>query len=97
MAGNVDKVQLQVEVVRTQLDKLIKDVNSLKDQKIKVTVDSSRVEGFGKNPKAHTLSVKTLRPTLSARFGKQEIPSRTQRKKEVPCSRTSLKTRNGTT
>ena len=46
MAGNVDKVQLQVEVVRTQLDKLIKDVNSLKDQKIKVTVDSSRVEGF---------------------------------------------------
>lgn len=52
MAGNVDKVQLQVEVVRTQLDKLIKDVNSLKDQKIKVTVDSSRVEGFGKKSKA---------------------------------------------
>ena len=52
MAGNVDKVQLQVEVVRTQLDKLIKDVNSLKEQKIKVTVDSSRVEGFGKKSKA---------------------------------------------
>ena len=52
MAGNVDKVQLQVEVVRTQLDKLIKDVNSLKEQKIKVTVDSPRVEGFGKKSKA---------------------------------------------
>ena len=52
MAGNVDKVQLQVEVVRTQLDTLIKDVNSLKEQKIKVTVDSSRVEGFGKKSKA---------------------------------------------
>lgn len=52
MAGNVDKVQLQVEVVRTQLDKLIKDVNSLKEQKIKVTVDSSGVEGFGKRSNA---------------------------------------------
>lgn len=52
MAGNVDKVQLQVEVVRTQLDKLIKDVNSLKEQKIKVTVDSSGMEGFGKKSKA---------------------------------------------
>lgn len=52
MAGNVDKVQLQVEVVRTQLDKLIKDVNNLKEQKIKVTVDSSGVEGFGKRSNA---------------------------------------------
>ena len=52
MAGNVDKVQLQVEVVRTQLDKLIKDVNSLKEQKIKVTVDSSGMESFGKKSKA---------------------------------------------
>lgn len=64
MAGNVDKVQLQVEVVRTQLDKLIKDVNSLKEQKIKVTVDSSGMEAinqFNRSVQTMVQNVDSLR------------------------------------
>ena len=48
MAGNVDKVQLQVEVVRNQLDTLIKDVNALKSEKLTLTVDSSGMDAINK-------------------------------------------------
>lgn len=48
MAGNVDRVQLQVEVVRSQLDTLIKDVNALKSQKLTLTVDSSGMDAINK-------------------------------------------------
>nr|DAK83814.1 MAG TPA: minor tail protein [Caudoviricetes sp.] len=48
MAGNVDRVQLQVEVVRSQLDTLIKDVNALKAQKLTLTVDSSGMDAINK-------------------------------------------------
>ena len=43
-----EKVQLQVEVVRTQLDSLIKDVNNLKAQKLKITVDSSGLDAINR-------------------------------------------------
>lgn len=43
-----EKVQLQVEVIRTQLDSLVKDVNGLKDQKLKLTVDSSGLEAINR-------------------------------------------------
>lgn len=43
-----EKVQLQVEVVRTQLDSLIKDVNNLKAQKLNFTVDSSGLEAINR-------------------------------------------------
>ena len=36
MANNENTVQIQVEVLRAQLDKLIADINSLKNQKISV-------------------------------------------------------------
>ena len=46
--ANFEKVQLQVEVVRTQLDSLIKDVNNLKAQKLNFTVDSSGLEAINR-------------------------------------------------
>lgn len=57
MAGNVDKVQLQVEVIRSQLDTLIKDVNNLKSQKLSITVDSSGMDAINKfNASMRTLT-----------------------------------------
>ena len=41
MANNENTVQIQVEVLRAQLDKLIADINSLKNQKISVKVDTA--------------------------------------------------------
>ena len=46
--ADFEKVQLQVEVIRTQLDSLIKDVNGLKDQKLKITVDSSGLDAISR-------------------------------------------------
>lgn len=46
--ADFEKVQLQVEVIRTQLDSLVKDVNGLKDQKLKLTVDSSGLEAINR-------------------------------------------------
>ena len=46
--ADFEKVQLQVEVIRTQLDSLIKDVNGLKDQKLKITVDSSGLDAINR-------------------------------------------------
>lgn len=46
--ADFEKVQLQVEVVRTQLDSLIKDVNNLKAQKLNFTVDSSGLEAINR-------------------------------------------------
>lgn len=75
MAGNVDKVQLQVEVVRTQLDKLIKDVNSLKEQKIKVTVDSSGMEAinqFNRSVQTMVQNVDSLRGKFTQHYEQTE-------------------------
>lgn len=66
MAGNVDKVQLQVEVVRNQLDTLIKDVNNLKSQKLSITVDSSGMEAINK----FNASMKTLMQNANGVGGK---------------------------
>lgn len=66
MAGNVDKVQLQVEVVRNQLDTLIKDVNSLKGQKLSISVESSGMEAINK----FNASIKTLEQNVSGLSGK---------------------------
>ena len=41
MVNNENTVQIQVEVLRAQLDKLIADINSLKNQKISVKVDTA--------------------------------------------------------
>ena len=41
MANNENTVQIQVEVLRAQLDKLIADINRLKNQKISVKVDTA--------------------------------------------------------
>ena len=46
--ADFEKVQLQVEVIRTQLDSLVKDVNGLKNQKLKLTVDSSGLEAINR-------------------------------------------------
>lgn len=46
--ADFEKVQLQVEVIRTQLDSLIKDVTGLKDQKLKITVDSSGLDAINR-------------------------------------------------
>ena len=46
--ADFEKVQLQVEVVRTQLDSLIKDVNNLKAQKLNFTVDSSGLDAINR-------------------------------------------------
>lgn len=46
--ADFEKVQLQVEVIRTQLDALIKDVNGLKDQRLKITVDSSGLDAINR-------------------------------------------------
>lgn len=46
--ADFEKVQLQVEVIRTQLDSLVKDVNGLKEQKLKLTVDSSGLEAINR-------------------------------------------------
>lgn len=46
--ADFEKVQLQVEVIRTQLDSLVKDVNGLKDQKLKLAVDSSGLEAINR-------------------------------------------------
>lgn len=46
--ADFEKVQLQVEVVRTQLDSLIKDVNNLKTQKLNFTVDSSGLDAINR-------------------------------------------------
>lgn len=46
--ADFEKVQLQVEVIRTQLDSLVKDVNGLNDQKLKLTVDSSGLEAINR-------------------------------------------------
>ena len=46
--ADFEKVQLQVEVIRTQFDSLVKDVNGLKDQKLKLTVDSSGLEAINR-------------------------------------------------
>ncbi len=46
--ADFEKVQLQVEVIRTQLDALVKDVNSLKNQKLTITIDSSGLEAVNK-------------------------------------------------
>ena len=75
MAGNVDKVQLQVEVVRTQLDTLIKDVNSLKEQKIKVTVDSSGMEAinqFNRSVQTMVQNVDSLRGKFTQHYEQTE-------------------------
>lgn len=75
MAGNVDKVQLQVEVVRTQLDNLIKDVNSLKEQKIKVTVDSSGMEAinqFNRSVQTMVQNVDSLRGKFTQHYEQTE-------------------------
>lgn len=66
MAGNVDKVQLQVEVVRSQLDTLIKDVNNLKSQKLSITVDSSGMDAINK----FNASMKTLMQNANGAGGK---------------------------
>lgn len=66
MAGNVDRVQLQVEVVRNQLDTLIKDVNSLKGQKLSISVESSGMEAINK----FNASIKTLEQNVSNLGGK---------------------------
>ena len=61
--ADFEKVQLQVEVVRTQLDSLIKDVNNLKAQKLNFTVDSSGLEAinrFNSSVKAITQNVDGL-------------------------------------
>mgnify|MGYP002521043066 CR=1 FL=1 len=46
--ADFEKVQLRVEVIRTQLDTLVKDVNNLKDQKLKITVDSSGLDAINR-------------------------------------------------
>lgn len=66
MAGNVDKVQLQVEVIRSQLDTLIKDVNNLKSQKLSITVDSSGMDAINK----FNASMKTLMQNANGVGGK---------------------------
>lgn len=66
MAGNVDKVQLQVEVIRSQLDTLIKDVNNLKSQKLSITVDSSGMDAINK----FNASMKTLIQNANGAGGK---------------------------
>ena len=66
MAGNVDKVQLQVEVIRSQLDTLIKDVNNLKSQKLSITVDSSGMDAINK----FNASMKTLTQNADGLGGK---------------------------
>lgn len=66
MAGNVDRVQLQVEVVRNQLDTLIKDVNSLKGQKLSISVESSGMEAINK----FNASIKTLEQNVGGLNGK---------------------------
>lgn len=66
MAGNVDKVQLQVEVVRSQLDTLIRDVNNLKSQKLSITVDSSGIDAINK----FNASMKTLMQNANGAGGK---------------------------
>ena len=66
MAGNVDKVQLQVEVIRSQLDTLIKDVNNLKSQKLSITVDSSGMDAINK----FNASMKTLMQNANGAGGK---------------------------
>ena len=55
--ADFEKVQLQVEVIRTQLDSLIKDVNGLKDQKLKITVDSSGLDAINRfNSTVHSIT-----------------------------------------
>lgn len=66
MAGNVDKVQLQVEVIRSQLDTLIRDVNNLKSQKLSITVDSSGMDAINK----FNASMKTLMQNANGAGGK---------------------------
>ena len=66
MAGNVDRVQLQVEVVRNQLDTLIKDVNSLKGQKLSISVESSGMEAINK----FNASIKTMEQSVGGLNGK---------------------------
>lgn len=66
MAGNVDRVQLQVEVVRNQLDTLIKDVNSLKGQKLSISVESSGMEAINK----FNASIKTMEQNVGGLNGK---------------------------
>lgn len=66
MAGNVDRVQLQVEVVRNQLDTLIKDVNSLKGQKLSISVESSGMEAINK----FNASIRTLEQNVGGLNGK---------------------------
>ena len=66
MAGNVDKVQLQVEVIRSQLDTLIRDVNNLKSQKLSITVDSSGMDAINK----FNASMKALTQNASGASGK---------------------------
>lgn len=61
-----DKVKLQVEVVRNQLDTLIKDVNSLKSQKLSITVDSTGMDAINK----FNASMKTLMQNASGAGGK---------------------------
>lgn len=66
MAGNVDKVQLQVEVIRSQLDTLIRDVNNLKSQKLSITVDSTGMDAINK----FNASMKTLVQNANGAGGK---------------------------
>ena len=64
--ADFEKVQLQVEVVRTQLDSLIKDVNNLKAQKLNFTVDSSGLEAINR----FNSSVQAMTQTVDGLSGK---------------------------
>ena len=82
MAGNVDKVQLQVEVVRSQLDTLIKDVNALKAQKLTLTVDSSGMDAinkFNRSMQALTENAQSVRGAFTKIWAgaAEDAPTRT--------------------
>lgn len=64
--ADFEKVQLQVEVIRTQLDSLVKDVNGLKDQKLKLTVDSSGLEAINR----FNISVQAITQNIDGLSGK---------------------------
>ena len=64
--GEYEKVKLQVEVIRSQLDTLMKDVNNLKSQKLSITVDSSGMDAINK----FNASMKTLMQNANGAGGK---------------------------
>ena len=94
MAGNVDKVQLQVEVVRNQLDTLIKDVNALKSEKLTLTVDSSGMDAinkFNRSMQTLTQNAKSMRGAFTKIWAgeAEDAPTRTIEKINEGLGRTT--------